>query len=204
MRRCQRSSVSGRTRKPTIGPVGAAGSTPQQRPVGRLQPGPWMLAAQHRKLVAQHQDLDLLGLLRPKAEQDQLQAAAQRQVDERPDHETSTGEGEQATAHRNLVIRRYLLVTAMIDFWHPTRLTWRRSTRSWLRRTAISTSLVCSLRRHSQQHADKPACHEVEEGQGHRPIVSDPDHRCSAHWPRSLNPTGSWHRPLALTVGPVA
>jgi hypothetical protein len=45
-----------------------------------------MLTAQHRKLVSQHQDLDLLGLRRPEAEQDQLKAAAQRQVDERPDH----------------------------------------------------------------------------------------------------------------------
>jgi len=45
-----------------------------------------MLAAQHRKLVSQHQDLDLLGVGRPEAEQDQLKAAAQRQVDERPDH----------------------------------------------------------------------------------------------------------------------
>jgi hypothetical protein len=46
---------------------------------------PWLLAAQHRKLVSQHQDLDLLGLCRPEAKQDQLKAAAQRQVDERPD-----------------------------------------------------------------------------------------------------------------------
>jgi hypothetical protein len=38
-----------------------------------------MLAAQHRELVAQHQDLDFLGLRRPEAEQDQLEAAAQRQ-----------------------------------------------------------------------------------------------------------------------------
>jgi hypothetical protein len=45
-----------------------------------------MLAAQHRKLVAQHQNLDFLGLCRAEAEQDQLEAAAQRQVDERPDH----------------------------------------------------------------------------------------------------------------------
>jgi len=43
---------------------------------------PWLLAAQHRKLVSQHQDLDLLGLCRPEAKQDQLKAAAQRQVDE--------------------------------------------------------------------------------------------------------------------------
>jgi hypothetical protein len=39
-----------------------------------------MLAAQHRELVAQYQDLDLLRLRRPTAEQDQLEAAAQRQV----------------------------------------------------------------------------------------------------------------------------
>jgi hypothetical protein len=46
-----------------------------------LQAGPRVLAAQHRKLVAQHQDLDLLGLRRPEAKQDQLNGAAQRQVD---------------------------------------------------------------------------------------------------------------------------
>jgi hypothetical protein len=61
-----------------------------------------MLAVQHRKLVAQHQDLDLLGLPRPKAKQDQLEATAQRQVDERPDHaDTSAADDEQAKAHRN-------------------------------------------------------------------------------------------------------
>jgi len=27
----------------------------------------------------------------------------------------------------------------------------------------------------SAEHADKPACHEVEEGQGHWPIVPDPE-----------------------------
>jgi hypothetical protein len=37
----------------------------EQRSVGGLSAGPWMLAAQHRQLVAQHQDLDLLGLRRP-------------------------------------------------------------------------------------------------------------------------------------------
>jgi hypothetical protein len=58
----------------------------KQRTVLWLQAGPWMLAAQHRKLVAQYQNLDFLGLCRAEAEQDQLEAAAQRQVDERPDH----------------------------------------------------------------------------------------------------------------------
>jgi hypothetical protein len=47
-----------------------------------LQSWPWMLAAQHRQLVAQHQDLDLLGRWRPAAEHDQLKDAAQRQIDE--------------------------------------------------------------------------------------------------------------------------
>jgi len=55
-----------------------------------------MLAAQHRKLVAQHQDLDLLGLRRPEAEQNQLKAAAQRQVDERPDR-TDLRQGRRAS-----------------------------------------------------------------------------------------------------------
>jgi hypothetical protein len=68
----------------------------QQRAVGGLQVGPWVLAAQHRKLVAQHQDLDLLGLRRPEAKQDQRKGTAQRQVDERPDHNPSPrGEGKE-------------------------------------------------------------------------------------------------------------
>jgi hypothetical protein len=42
----------------------------------------------------------------------------------------------------------------------------------------------------SQQHADKPERHEVEEGQGHWPIVSDPRPGCSARAATFLNPTG--------------
>jgi hypothetical protein len=78
-----------------------------------------MLAAQHHKLVAQHQDLDLLGLRRPEAERDQLEAAPQRQVDERPDH-TRPPAARQASDDAS--VNRDLLVTALIDFWHPTRL----------------------------------------------------------------------------------
>jgi hypothetical protein len=37
--------------------------------VSGLPPEPGMLAAQHRQLVAQHQDLDLVGPSRPGAEQ---------------------------------------------------------------------------------------------------------------------------------------
>jgi hypothetical protein len=42
----------------------------------------------------------------------------------------------------------------------------------------------------SKQHADEPACHEVQEGQSHRPIVAYPDPRCSADAAGFLNPTG--------------
>jgi hypothetical protein len=121
MHRCQPSSVSGRTRNTDERTRGSSrlSAASSARSVG-LQAEPGMLAAQHRQLVAEHQGLDLLGLRRPEAEQDQLEAAAQRQVDERPDHNPSPrGEGEQG---RRIVVlgKRYLLVMAMIDFWHPT------------------------------------------------------------------------------------
>jgi len=51
-----------------------------------LEPGAWLLAAQDGQLVAEDQDLDLFGVRRPPAEHQQLEQAAQRQVDERPDH----------------------------------------------------------------------------------------------------------------------
>src|SRR6266498_575159 len=60
-----------------------------------------MLAAEHRKLVAQHQKLNLLGLCRPTAEQDQLEAAAQRQVDERPNHTDLRQGRREARTHRS-------------------------------------------------------------------------------------------------------
>jgi hypothetical protein len=41
-----------------------------------------MLATQDGEFVAQHQELDFLGLGRPAAEHDQLKDAAQRQIDE--------------------------------------------------------------------------------------------------------------------------
>ena len=43
----------------------------------------------------------------------------------------------------------------------------------------------------SEQHADKPACHELEKGQGHRPIVPDPTSHYSAHPTEVSEPTDS-------------
>jgi hypothetical protein len=61
MRRCQRSSVSGCTRNTDQRTRGRQTSQRcKQRAVPGLQAGPWMLAAQHSKLMTQHQNLDLL------------------------------------------------------------------------------------------------------------------------------------------------
>jgi hypothetical protein len=73
----------------------------EQGTIFGLQARPRTLATQHRKLVAQHQGLDLLGLGRSATEHDQLEDAAQRQVDERPDHRHLAAEGGQATTHRS-------------------------------------------------------------------------------------------------------
>jgi hypothetical protein len=45
-----------------------------------------VLAAQDCQLVAEDQDLDLVGVRRPPPQHHQLEKAVQRQVDERPDH----------------------------------------------------------------------------------------------------------------------
>ncbi len=118
-RRCQPSSVSGCTRNTDQRARGSSRlNAAKQCTVTGLQAAPWMLAAQDRELAAQYQDLDLPGFRRAEAEHDQLEATAQRQVDERPDH-TSAKEGEQARTHPSLR-QTGLLVTAPTDFWHPT------------------------------------------------------------------------------------
>jgi len=52
-----------------------------------LEPRPWVLAAQNCQLVAEDQDLNLFRVRRAPAQHHQLEKAAQRQVDERPDHQ---------------------------------------------------------------------------------------------------------------------
>jgi hypothetical protein len=59
----------------------------EQRAVLGPEPRPWVLAAQARQLVAEDQDLHLLGVRRPPAEHHQRKAAAQRQRHKRPDHQ---------------------------------------------------------------------------------------------------------------------
>ena len=65
----------------------------QQRAVLGLEPRPWVLAAQDCQLVTQDQDLNLFRIRRLPAEHHQFQDPAQRQVDERPDHQHLQGDG---------------------------------------------------------------------------------------------------------------
>jgi hypothetical protein len=52
----------------------------QEQPVVGLDPGPTYLAAKNRQLVAEHEDLELLGSITAAEEHDQLEQAADDDV----------------------------------------------------------------------------------------------------------------------------
>jgi hypothetical protein len=54
--------------------------------IGRPQLRPYMLASQHRKLVSQHQQFDVLGEFRLPTPNEQLQNSREREVGEREQH----------------------------------------------------------------------------------------------------------------------
>src|SRR5215216_6022030 len=58
----------------------------EQRPIGRLQLGTWDLSTQDGELVAQHEDLQVLGGAATGEEGEQLDGAAERQVGELRQH----------------------------------------------------------------------------------------------------------------------
>ena len=80
----------------------AAGNQSRQRrepqPVGWLVTDPADLAAQHRVLVPQHQELGVLGHLAPGQHRQAAQQAANKQVDDRNDHSAMipAGKSDQA------------------------------------------------------------------------------------------------------------
>src|SRR5919198_366906 len=75
------------------GPWQQAADGGQQSPVGGLEPGSWDLApaAQHGQLVAQHQDLQVLGGVAADQQGEQLDGAAQREVGEFGEHQVASG-----------------------------------------------------------------------------------------------------------------
>jgi hypothetical protein len=96
--RCQASSVAG-VRGKDFGPA-PAGNEPCQRsephPVGRLVPHPAGVAAQHRVLVPEHQQLSLLGPVPAEHHDSQAEYPANKQVDDLEQHPASQPSPRQA------------------------------------------------------------------------------------------------------------
>ena len=72
----------------------------EQGAVSGLQPRAWNLAAQHAELVAQDEDLQVLGGFAAGEQHEQLDGAAQRQVGEFRQHQVglSMDDEDQGTA----------------------------------------------------------------------------------------------------------
>jgi hypothetical protein len=62
----------------------------ERRPVGGFQPGAGDPAAQHRELVAQNQDLQVLGSITAGEQDEQLDGPVQREVRECREHRTAS------------------------------------------------------------------------------------------------------------------
>lgn len=95
----------------------------QPRSVLRLESRPRLLTTKDVEFVAQHKDLDLVRLALPEAEHHQLDDAAEREVDERPQHEDLqdvTIEREAATLSTP-TSPADRPVSGPIHLWHPTR-----------------------------------------------------------------------------------
>jgi Integrase core domain len=78
------------------GPAGsgqAAADGGEQGPVGGFELGPWSLAAEHGELVAQDEDLKILGGIAAGKEGEQLDGAEQRQVGESWQHRVASAVG---------------------------------------------------------------------------------------------------------------
>src|SRR6266536_2301585 len=82
-RRCQRSRVSGVTRKHDQRALGSTRLTAASRArPGRFQPGTWGLATEHGELVAENKEFQVLGSIAANKQHKRLNRAAQREVGE--------------------------------------------------------------------------------------------------------------------------
>jgi hypothetical protein len=55
----------------------------EERSVVGFEPRMWVLAVQHRELMAQHEDLDILGTIAPRAQHQQVEYQADKKVETR-------------------------------------------------------------------------------------------------------------------------
>jgi len=102
------------------GPGQDAADRGKQRPVGQLQLGSWNLAAEHRELVAQDEDLQVLGGVAAGEQHEQLDRAAQREVGEFRQHQDDLcGRLVEAPRYRAVAGANWQL-TATSEFAHPT------------------------------------------------------------------------------------
>lgn len=88
----------------------------QQRSIGYVQLGPAHLTRENRDLMAQHEDLDLLGLAPAEEQRHQLQHAPQRHIHER---ETNSCERSGAMAAGRYSTRAHGTEAARSGFRHP-------------------------------------------------------------------------------------
>ena len=118
--RCQRSSVSGLTKKQDQRDRGSTRliAASRARSVGS-KPGPWNLATQDGELVAQHQDLQVLGGVATGQERERLDGAAQCEVGELCEH-VGNLRSRVAEMHHISARSRTGCSAAMYEFAHPT------------------------------------------------------------------------------------
>jgi hypothetical protein len=95
----------------------------EQRPVGGLQPGSWGLAAEDGELVAQHQDLEVLGSVTAGEQHEQLDGATQRQVGKSRQHKSDLCGGWQKRHPTDPWSTRTCSSQPTSEFAYPTRST---------------------------------------------------------------------------------
>jgi hypothetical protein len=89
----------------------------QEDPVARPQLPPTCLPAQHRQLMPQDHDLQLLKTLRARPQQHKLQQAAQRQIAKRPEQEQLLGDQRDGTP----TLRGLRSTDLQAELTHPSR-----------------------------------------------------------------------------------
>jgi hypothetical protein len=103
-----------------VGPGQDAADRGQQRPVSGLELGSWCLASEHGELVAQNEDLQILGGIAAGEQGEQPDGAAQRQVSESWEHRAATSAMGQGRVRVPATRRLNPQATARSEFLHPT------------------------------------------------------------------------------------
>jgi hypothetical protein len=93
---------------------------PEQGAGGGLEPGACYLPTQHGELVAEHQDLQVLGGVAAGQQDDQLDRAAECQIGELRQYAGSLRDESVEASHYRAMVERTGSSEAISDFTHPT------------------------------------------------------------------------------------